>query len=213
MLKSSKDSNNIWKKVPIDYYQNGTKTNLLQRAWHSIKLKSAKKILKKHKFNTCLDIGCASGYMLSSLADSYPHASYFGVDVYKEAVDYARKTYPNIIFKVGYAERLPFEDESFDLISFYETIEHVDNPLMSLKEMRRVLKKGGLGIIAMDSGSLLFRIIWFIWENTTGKVWKGAHLHPFHFKQLEELIINSGFKIKKRFFTHMGMEVTFLVNK
>ena len=42
----------------------------------------------------------------------------------------------------------------------------------------------GVFILAMDSGSWLFRVVWFIWENTTGKVWKGAHLHPFNHEQL-----------------------------
>lgn len=203
----------ILEKVPVDYYQNGIKNNLLQKVWHHIKIKSAKKILKSSKFNNCLDIGCASGYMLSILATSFPNAKYYGVDAYKKAVDYAKRKYPKITFKTGTAESLPFDNGTFDLIIFYETIEHVENPQLSLDEIKRVLRKNGLGIISMDSGNLLFRLIWFFWENTTGKVWKGAHVHPFHHSELEKLIIKSGLKIKNKFFTHLGMEVTFVLSK
>lgn len=213
-MKNNKNRvENIWNKVPVDYYQTGTKTNLLQRIWHYLKIRSAKKILKKYQFSNCLDIGCASGYMISEIASVYPKVKCFGVDVYKNAIDFAKKTYPNINFKIAYAQSLPFKNVSFDLIIFYETIEHVENPTLALREIKRILRRNGICILAMDSGSLLFRLVWLIWENTTGKVWKGAHLHPFHHNDLEGLIRKARIKIKKKFFTHLGMEVSFILSK
>lgn len=203
----------IWEKVPVDYYQEGTKTNFFQKLWHYFKINSTKQILKNYQFKNFLDVGCASGYMLSEIASAYPHAEYHGIDVHTQAIKFAKRKYPYIKFRVGFAEKLPFNNDTFDIITFYETIEHVENPLASLKEIRRVLKKGCACIVAMDSGNLLFRLTWLIWENTTGKVWKGAHLHPFHHNDLEKLIRKSGLKIKKKFFTHLGMEVTFILIK
>ncbi len=203
----------IWEKVPNNYYQKGTKTNLFQKIWHHLKISSAKKVLKNYQFNNLLDIGCASGYMLSNLTSVNPSAKYYGVDVYKEAINFAKKHYPSIVFKVGSAEKLPFGNASFDMITFYEAIEHVQDPLSSLKEIKRVLNKNGVCILAMDSGNLLFRLTWFVWENTKGKIWKGAHLHPFHHSELEELIKKVDLKIKKKFFTHLGMEVTFILSR
>lgn len=203
----------IWEKVPIDYYQRGTKTNLFQKIWHHLKIRSAKRILKNYQFNNCLDIGCAGGYMLSEIALAYPHAKYHGVDVYDKAVNYAKRRYPNIEFQVGFAEKLPFNNNIFDLVIFYETIEHVENPLIALKEIKRVLTKEGIAIVAMDSGNFLFRLIWLIWENTTGKIWKGAHLHPFHHNGLEKVIKKSCLKVRQKFFTHLSIEVTFILSK
>lgn len=213
MRKRKNGLNTIWERVPVDYYQRGTKTNLFQKIWHYFKINSTKQILKNYHFNNFLDIGCASGYMLSEISLTYPHAKYSGVDVYAKAINFAKKRYPNIKFQVAFAEKLPFENETFDLIIFYETIEHVENPLLSLKEIKRVLKKKGTSIVTMDSGNFLFRLVWFLWENSTGKVWKGAHLHPFHHADLEKIIGKSGLKIKRKFFTHLGMEVTFILNK
>lgn len=199
--------------MPIDYYQEGVKRNFLQKLWHTSKIKLAIKLISKIKFKNCLDVGCASGYMLSQIAKSYPNANYTGIDIYDKAIEYAKKTYPNINFKISSADKLPFKDSSFDLILFYETIEHVENPRECLREIKRVLKKNGTLILTMDSGNWLFRIVWFIWENTRGKIWKGAHLHPFHHQDLERLIKKAKFKIRKKIFSFLGMEVTFIATK
>ena len=203
----------VWSQVPVTYYQDGVANNLLQNFWHSHKINLAMKLLSQISFANCLDIGCASGYMISEIAKSYPKAKYFGIDIYDKAIEYAKKRYPNIKFQVASVAKLPFKNNTFDLILFYETIEHVENPRACLLEIKRVLKKDGTLILAMDSGSLLFRIIWFLWENTQGKIWKGAHLHPFHHSELEQLIGGIGFKIRNKILSFLDMEVTFVLNK
>lgn len=218
-MKSSKTKHSqdslyeVWDQVPVDYYQSGVKKSFLQKLWHKRKLDLAKKILEKQKFNNCLDVGCASGYMVSEISRVFPNALYHGVDSYDKVIEYGKKKYPHIKFKVANAEKLPFKAQEFDLIICYETIEHITKPLKALEEMKRILKKGGRLILTMDSGSLLFRIVWYFWENTKGRVWKGAHLHPFHHEELTDLIKKAGFKINKKFFSHLGMEVTFVLSK
>lgn len=203
----------VWSQVPVAYYQDGVRSNLFQKIWHTSKIRLAKKLLKEVKFDNCLDIGCASGFMLSEIAKAFPGPEYIGVDIYDKAIEHAKQTYPNLKFKVSSAETLPFRDATFDLILFYETIEHVEHPEVCLRELRRVLKKNGTLILTMDSGNWLFRLVWFIWENTRGKIWKGAHLHPFHHKQLERIIKKARFRIRKKIFSLMGMEVTFVLKK
>lgn len=204
---------NTWSKVPVNYYQNGVRNNFFQWLWHTSKLRLAKRIINGLEFNNCLDVGCASGFMVSEIAKSYPNTHYYGIDVYDKAIASASKSYPKIKFKVASAEKMPYKKSFFDLILFYETIEHVEYPAKCLEEIKRVLKRNGTLILTMDSGNLLFRIVWFIWENTKGKVWQEAHLHPFHHNQLEELIKKSGFIIQNKIFSFFGMEVTFVLNK
>ena len=203
----------VWNQVPVDYYQEGVEKSFLQRLWHKKKLSLATSILKEKDFKKCLDIGCASGYMVSEIARNFPDSKYFGVDSFDKVIEFGKKKYPHIKFKVANAEKLPFKDEEFDLLICYETIEHITKPITALREMKRVLKKNGKLILTMDSGSLLFRIVWYVWENTKGKVWKGAHLHPFHHQELEELIKKAGFKINQKIFSHLGMEVTFILSR
>ncbi|MBI2330244.1 methyltransferase domain-containing protein [Candidatus Daviesbacteria bacterium] len=202
-----------WSKVPVNYYQQGVKNNFFQWLWHKTKINLAKKIIADLHFKNCLDVGCASGFMVSEIAKAIPEAHYFGIDIYDKAIASAKKNYPHIKFKVASAQKLPFRKDYFDLILFYETVEHVENPAECLKEIKRVLGKKGTLILTMDSGSLLFRIVWFIWENTKGRVWKNAHLHPFHHEQLEELIERAEFEIKEKIFSFFGMEVTFVLRR
>lgn len=204
---------NIWDQVPVTYYQRGISGNLFQKIWHGKKIALAKKIIKQIKFENCLDVGCASGYMVSEIYKVNPRAKYFGIDVYERAIKYAQVKYPHINFRAASAENLPFKNDTMDLVICYETLEHIENPTLSLKEIKRVLGKNGTFVLAMDSGSLLFKLVWLIWENTTGRVWKGSHLHPFRHKELDKIIINSGFKIKDKRFSHLGMEVTYVLKK
>ncbi len=211
---SKKKLKEIWSQVPADYYDTGIEKNFLQKAWHNRKLAQViDLILKTYKASdriNLLDVGCASGVLTHEVSKSLPKSKVTGLDSYKSAVDFARQKYPNLKFVVGDAHKLPFKNKSFDLIICTETLEHVTDPRLSLLEMKRVLKKNGEAIISMDSGSLLFRIIWHYWTKTKGKVWENAHLHEFNAKLLEELIKESGFRIKKKIKSHAGMSVTFL---
>lgn len=203
----------IWNQVPVDYYQKGIRENLFQKIWHGRKISLIGSILGNLRFGDCLDIGCASGYMVSQIAKNYPAVDFYGVDVYDKAINYAKIKYPDIKFQTAPAEKLPFKNESFDLVINVETIEHVEDPSQSLHEIKRVLRKRGTAIVTMDSGSWLFRLVWFVWENSKGSVWRGAHLHPFHHNELEKLIVKTGLKIRKKLFSNLGMEVTFVLGK
>lgn len=203
----------IWNKVPKDYYQKGVRNNFLQKIWHTNKIRHAKRIIKDISFNKCLDVGSASGYMISEISRAYPYSQYVGVDVYDKAIKYAKIKYPHIKFYLAPAERMPFQNDHFGLIISYETIEHVKNPQAFLLEIKRILKKDGTFILAMDSGNLLFRIVWYFWENTTGRVWQGAHLNAYHHSELGKLVRKLKFKVQKKMFTHFGMEVVLVLKK
>lgn len=200
----------IWAQVPPDYYDQGIKKNILQKLWHTQKSKQVLTLLPKDA-KRVLDVGCSSAIITAAVAKTLPKSSITGLDSYKAAIDFARKKYKNITFVVADAHNLPFRDKTFDLVICTETLEHVSDPKKSLLEMKRVLSKNGRAIISMDSGSLLFRIIWFLWTKTRGKVWKNAHLHELNAQILENLIRLSGFKIAKKNISHLGMAVTFLV--
>jgi len=212
-MKNKKQLNKIWRQVPPNYYDHAIKTNLLQRYWHSQKLNTLKKLLANQKYQKILDVGCAGGSMANKVGYIFPKSKITGIDAYKDSIKYAKEKYPGINFLVADAHNLPFKANTFDMVICYETIEHVVNPKKVLNEIKRVMKKSGIALVVMDSGSPLFRLVWYAWENTKGKVWKDAHLHPFHHMELEEVIKKSGFRIIKKQFSHFGMEVSFLLKK
>jgi len=208
-----KEFDKILNSVPANYYQKGTRTNLLQRYWHKTKINFALKLLSDLSFKNCLEVGSASGYLISEIAKEHPGVNFEAIDAYSKAIEFAKKHYPKINFSVAEAEKLPFKNNQFDVILCYETIEHIRDPQKAVLEMKRVLKKDGKLILAMDSGSLAFRVIWFFWEKSYGRVWQEAHLNPYHYSDLEKLVSKSGLKIVKRYFTHFGLEVVLVLEK
>ena len=69
------------------------------------------------------------------------------------------KSYPKIIFVKGVAEKIPFDDCSFDHIKSTCVLAHVDDPYLALMEMRRVTKLGGEIIIMIPTDPGLFNIM------------------------------------------------------
>src|SRR3990167_3806200 len=78
----------------------------------------------KLKGKKILDCSCGTGYGSGLLAQNNEVT---GVDISEEAIEFAKQHF-TAEFKVGNAEQLEFEDESFDAVVSFETIEHLDNP-------------------------------------------------------------------------------------
>lgn len=191
----------IWSQVPVNYYQRGVRKNYFQKFWHQKKLKILKKMIPQ-KPKSILDLGCASGFLTNELKISYPNSKIVGVDIYKNAIKYAEKRYKNIEFICADAHKLPFALDRFDVILLSDVLDHVVNPKKVLLEAKRCLKKDGRLLLELDSGSQIYKVVWFLWTNYgPGKVWRKAHITSFSNKKLESLISSVGFKIdKKKYF-------------
>jgi SAM-dependent methyltransferase len=95
-----------------------------------------------------LDAGCGVGYGSAFLAEEARRV--VGVDRDEAAIAYARERYgaPNVEFRVGDLLDLDLADESFDAVCSFETIEHVPDGDAFLREMARVLRRGGVFLVS-----------------------------------------------------------------
>ena len=97
-----------------------------------------------------LDAACGSGYGSKILAETAENVC--GIDISSEAVAFANENYKaeNISFQCASVAELPFQDQSFDLIVSFETLEHVDEQTQQafLREIRRTLKPGGILVMS-----------------------------------------------------------------
>ena len=93
-----------------------------------------------------LEIGCADGNRLNSLAEN---ANFYGLDPSKEAIENGTKKYSDISLSVGTSDILEFEDAFFDVVIFGFCLYLVDRNLLfkSIAEADRVLKDKGFLII------------------------------------------------------------------
>jgi len=99
-----------------------------------------------------LDCCCGDGILLPPLADCFEKVA--GLDISREMLALARETSKsaNRILVNGDAAELPFKNEIFDAAIFRGSFHHLPDPISSLKEIRRVLKSGGVVLFVEPNG-------------------------------------------------------------
>ena len=90
--------------------------------------------LRDHVDGSLLDVGCGSGAYVTT---EELHARVFGCDIRKFDTWAASPTR----FAIADAPRLPFRGGSFDTVSCFETIEHLPEPIETVRELTRVTKR------------------------------------------------------------------------
>jgi ubiquinone/menaquinone biosynthesis C-methylase UbiE len=99
-----------------------------------------------------LDVGCGSGWATRLLAERAPHGRVVGIDIADEMIKLARETstsFANLEFHVASAENLPFSNEFTHAFSM-ESLYYYADMLAALREIKRVLKPGGLFVTVVD---------------------------------------------------------------
>ncbi|OPY61697.1 MAG: putative S-adenosylmethionine-dependent methyltransferase [Pelotomaculum sp. PtaU1.Bin065] len=106
-----------------------------------------------------LDVGCAMGGFLSYLSrKGFNRLS--GVDMLEPFVESARQK-KQFNIKLGNVESLPFADSTFDVIVMDQVFEHLAHPLKAFREIRRVLKKGGIFCLGVPDASRYSKFYFF----------------------------------------------------
>ncbi|KAI0874025.1 methyltransferase type 11 [Hypoxylon argillaceum] len=101
-----------------------------------------------------LDVGCGPGTITLGLAAHVPDGDVVGLDASSSAIETARESckqrgITNTSFLVGDVLKLPFDDDSFDVVHAHQVLGHLPGgegdpgPVKGLREMRRVCKPGG----------------------------------------------------------------------
>jgi SAM-dependent methyltransferase len=92
-----------------------------------------------------LDIGCGAGAFLRLVADhgGEPH----GIDASEALITHARERLPRADLRVGEMEELPWEDDTFDLVTGFNSFFFANDMVAALREARRVAKPGAAVVI------------------------------------------------------------------
>jgi SAM-dependent methyltransferase len=100
-----------------------------------------------------LDAGCGSGRLLDELVRYGWHVS--GLDMNPDSVEIARgRGHADV--QQGVVEALPWEDETFDLVTSLDVVEHTADDRVSLRELRRVVRTGGRLLITVPAYQALW---------------------------------------------------------
>lgn len=138
-----------------------------------------------------LDIGCGRGWFLDNLRRRGWQV--VGTELSETAAAYARKAMKLEVRIGGELAGFRFPEGAFDLVSIFHVLEHIPDPLGTLREIRRIMAPGGrLSVQVPNFGTLqrsLFR---------DGSCQLDLPRHLFHFdsRSLERMVREAGFTVE-----------------
>src|SRR5437870_6156033 len=136
------------------------------------------------KLRPCiLDVGCGTGANLQMLSE---FGAAEGADMSTEALDFCRARGLSKV-KQGAAEALPYEDASFDLVTGLDVVEHLDDDIAGLAEMRRVLRPGGRSLLFVPA----FMFLWGVQDDIS------HHRRRYTIPELRESLSQAGLAVER----------------
>ncbi len=145
-----------------------------------------------------LDVGCGTGANLEMLAQ-FGEAE--GVDVSDDALEFCRQK--GLKAQKGLAEALPFDDESYNIVTALDVIEHLDDDIAGLKEMFRILRPGGKTLIFVPA----FMWLWGVQDDISN------HRIRYTKKQIIERLEAAGFEIERATYANWTFFIPILAGR
>lgn len=147
-----------------------------------------------------LDVGCGIGAFVGLARARGWDAR--GVDISPFAVRWARDRLGDVVDE-GTLESVGYPAESFDVVTLWDSIEHVADPLALLREVQRILAPGGSLLLNTPNEAGLLRLIALICYRATGgrfrypaqKLYHVYHLYSFTPATLSHVLVRAGFEV------------------
>ena len=198
---------------PRAYYE----SNYLSKKWREGLAAMVRKVMPEGwERMTHLDVGVGDGYTIRLVK---PDGEIRGVD--PDPAEVSLAVTRGIHASVGSAYRTEFPDGSFDLVTFLEVIEHLDDPGRALEELRRVLRPGGYLVVSTPVPGLVWNLIWHLWTSIgPGKKWeKIPHVSEMRLGDdsepgtLRGLLREKGFEILRAEKANLGLVAGILARR
>jgi ubiquinone/menaquinone biosynthesis C-methylase UbiE len=147
MSKPSLVNKELSEKYPHDYFDD--------------RIKNALKMVSFKKDAKYLDIGCSNGKVATWIAKKIKTSDIHGIDIAN--IEDARKNKIKAVFlDLNEDKKFPYKDNYFDIITCFDTLEHIYNTDHCIREIKRVLKNDGYAIIIVPRTDSLLNIILLI---------------------------------------------------
>ncbi len=139
-----------------------------------------------------LEIGCGSGFFLRALQKT-GYKEVAGVEPSEEAVSKSGDLKDRIF--TGFFEETNYAPNSFDLVTCFQTLDHLIDPFSVLKKIHEVLKPGGIAYLIMHNEKSLQAK--FFGEKSP--IYDVEHIYLFNKETLSRFVKKAGFNIMKLF--------------
>lgn len=152
-MKTKEIQGQLWSTSPADWVKHLEPTFIPM-------YEAVLRELKLEEENMLLDAGCGSGLFLSMASSTLAGIS--GIDAAPGMLSVTRKRLPDATLLIEDLESLPFNDETFDVVTGFNSFQYAGSFANALSEARRVAKKHGKLVIGIwgkeeecDAGTVL----------------------------------------------------------
>jgi len=106
--------------------------------------------LKKYckNFQSFLEIGCGTGYVLSGVSEEFPDARLIGSEIFTAGLGFAAARLPYVSFIQMDARNISYREE-FDVIGAFDVLEHIEEDITVLREIYLALNTNGFLILTV----------------------------------------------------------------
>lgn len=170
------------------YDQKSERLDLLLPTLNNYKSRLLKKFEKFRKSNYLLDVGCFKGFFLYSATQRDWKS--LGTEVSQPAIDFARTQLGQRIEMGNLLDMPGLGQYKFDIVTFFDVIEHLSRPDLYTNKVHELLREGGLLYLETPNFNALPRFVW-------GKKWTIFHsLHRYYFTPvtIEKMLRKAGFE-------------------
>lgn len=106
-------------------------------------------------FQSYLEIGCGTGFVLSAVARQYPSVQLNGSEIFVSGLGFAAERLPGVKLMQMDARHIPFDNE-FDVIGAFDVIEHIAEDEAVLSQLYSALKPGGYLLLSVPQHAWLW---------------------------------------------------------
>lgn len=172
------------------YLFDGIEGNFSTENW--LPAKDVSKIICQylHKDDSILDVGCGLLEKPAYIIDALANAHFFGVD---PMLGIMERNFP---FVQAYGDFLPFRSNTFEMILYVSSLDHLIKPIQSLREAYKILKPNGYLVIEETIRNIDKRYLLWLFKQQIFGVSRYNKFHNYAFTQnsLINIIKKSGFK-------------------
>jgi len=144
---------------------------------------------KDRKDLKILDLGCGTGALINRLKE---YGAVVGLDFSKDALEFCVARECGLLCCGDIQKKIPFGDESFDLVIASDVLEHLEDDMFTVQEIYRICKKNGFVLITVPAHQ-------FLWSEHDVAL---HHRRRYRKSDLLNKVTASGFKIEKKSYTN-----------
>jgi len=146
-------------------------------------------LLERQDHPAILDVGCGTGATVSLLEH---YGTVTAIDVSVQAIQYCKEQGRSRLCQAD-GSCLPFANESFDLVTALDLLEHLEDESEGLEGLRRVLKNGGRMLLSVPA----FMFLWSDFDRFSG------HHRRYSKEELKRKVEQAGFEVTKLSYFNM----------